>query len=361
DTSTTQQTSPDEPPPFSVSLMAKNFRKFSSRVGIVFTIQNYLVALFTWKKPIETIATLTLYSLAVLHPRLLTLFPGLIVISTIMVPAFVTRHPPPPSQLPQLPIPSEGPPLANAPSFRPVSELSMDFLINMRDLQNAMDLFATVYDRCVASFINPLSFYDERLSSAIFLIIMVSSCLLFLLSPLIHWQLVLVATTWLFFLMGNQQFRTYVLKQTPEIIPETQRKTLYEQFHTYQLNHIIIDENPQKCQVEIFELQRKGHTVKEWNSWVFSPTPYEKLSAARSANQRPPGTRFLDDVAPPKGWKFSPGSAWVLDLYADTWVSNRCVQNVEVDSNEKWVYDYDPASKCRGNWRRRRWIRTCIR
>ena len=143
---------------------------------------------------------------------------------------------------------------------------------------------------------------------------------------------------------------------------------------------IILDAPPESREVEIFELQRrKGGMNGEWESWIFSPTAYEPLSPQRVSGDRPKGTRFFEDVAPPRGWEWG-DKKWVLDLNSREWVEERMVQRVEVEiEGERWVGDLaadeevmdakspkkgrasdweeGSANSRMGEWRRRRWVR----
>lgn len=155
---------------------------------------------------------------------------------------------------------------------------------------------------------------------------------------------------------------------------------------------IILDSPPESREVEIFELQRRS-AGGEWESWVFSASPFDPLSEARIKSDRPRGTRFFEDVQPPKGWEWSE-KKWTLDLWSREWVEERIITGVEVETEgERWVYDirYDaeddtspdvetPTTRGkgvkmqslpswgeasdiegergrRGDWRRRRWVR----
>ena len=137
-------------------------------------------------------------------------------------------------------------------------------------------------------------------------------------------------------------------------------------------------------EVEVFELQkRKGGVNGEWEAWMFSPTPYDPLSPQRISGDRPKGSRFFEDVAPPKGWEWG-DKKWVLDLASREWVEERMVQGVEVEiEGERWVGDLagdedstEPKAVGKtttkhweegsgnskmGEWRRRRWTRTVRR
>ena len=112
---------------------------------------------------------------------------------------------------------------------------------------------------------------------------------------------------------------------------------------------------------------------------MFSPTPYDPLSPQRISGDRPKGTRFFEDVVPPRGWEWG-DKKWVLDLASREWVEERMVQGVEVEvEGERWVGDLagdedaaEPKAVGKGTtehweegsgnsrmgeWRRRRWVR----
>lgn len=160
---------------------------------------------------------------------------------------------------------------------------------------------------------------------------------------------------------------------------------------------VILDSAPETREVEIFELQRLS-AAGEWEPWLFLPSPYDPLSPARIAGERPVGTRFFEDVQPPQGWEWSE-KKWALDLWSREWVEERIITGVEIETEgERWVYDiYDEQKERigvidgstlitgkgegkgagagatmrpkpsweegedgdgrRGEWRRRRWVR----
>jgi len=102
---------------------------------------------------------------------------------------------------------------------------------------------------------------------------------------------------------------------------------------------IILDSAPETREVEIFELQYQPYGSDEWTSWLFSTSPYDPLSIERVRGERPRGTRFFEDVQPPKGWEWSE-KKWALDLWSREWVEERIITGVEVETEgERWVYD----------------------
>jgi hypothetical protein len=63
---------------------------------------------------------------------------------------------------------------------------------------------------------------------------------------------------------------------------------------------------------------------------MFTSSPYDPLSPARIAGDRPRGTRFFEDVAPPEGWEWA-SKKWELDLEPNEWVNERLIVGVEYD------------------------------
>ena len=352
---------------------------------MVFVFQNRLLRLLTWRTTSHTLALLAVHTLICFNPYLLTVLPIAVILLFIMVPAFLVRHPPaPPTPLYTSSVGS-GPPLAPPRTIRPATEMSKDFFRNMRDLQNCMDDFSTGHDLVVSYVAPQVNFSNEPFSSTLFLFLFMAGCLLFLVSDLLPWRLICLVVGWTTIALGHPKVQEAAFRGHQEHI-KPHEKTLQAWIDSWINGDIVLDAPPEIREVEIFELQRRrGGSSDEWESWMFSPSPYDPLSPARIAGEKPNGTRFFEDVMPPKGWQWQ-GKKWVLDFQAQEWVEERMVQGVEVDlEGERWVSDLqeatDPAeaddgqlSKTKGKarvkdweeghgvgktgeWRRRRWVR----
>jgi len=68
-------------------------------------------------------SALAVYSFVCLDPYLLAVLPVAVVLLFIMVPSFITRHPPPPS-MPMEKYTAHGPAIAPPPEVKAVSEMS---------------------------------------------------------------------------------------------------------------------------------------------------------------------------------------------------------------------------------------------
>lgn len=258
----------------------------------------------------------------------------------------------------------------------------------MRDLQNTMHDFTTAHDLILKTIAPPTNFSDEPLSSAIFQFLFLSSCVLFISSHLLPWRLLSLVICWTGIFLGHPSIQEFIRDNCKEHI-EPRQRAAQSWLDRWIAQDIILDEAPETRDVEIFELQRrKGGNNGEWESWIFSPSPYDPLSPQRISGDRPKGTRFFEDVEPPAGWEWG-DKKWVLDLASKDWVEERMVQGVEVEiESERWVVDFvtdadgtDSDEKAptggstekkpyweesikshpAGQWRRRRWIRTVRR
>ena len=287
-----------------------------------------------------------------------------------------------------------GPPIAPAPTVKPVKELSKDFFRNMRDLQNSMEDFSRLHDKVISILTPYTNFSDEPLSSTLFLFASTTAGFMFVASHLIPWRFIFLIIGWVITALGHPAIQRQMVQQHHDHVAahEEQAKTWLE---SWIARDIILDSAPETREVEIFELQRRS-SAGEWESWLFSASPYDPLSSARLKHERPKGTRFFEDVQPPKGWEWSE-KKWALDLWSREWVEERIITGVEVETEgERWVYDIryegqeeispdvetptnsgkaikmrplpsweegsdveftDSERGRRGEWRRRRWVR----
>lgn len=373
-------------PTFSLPVMTSNFRRFNARIGIAFVLENRLIHLFTWKQPTATLSFLAVWSLLSLNPHLLPIVPLVVLLFFIMIPSFVARHPVSAND-PRLEPSYTGPAVAPASRVKPAPDLSKDFMHNMRDLQNSMEDFSRMHD-AANEYITPYTnFSDEKMSSTVFLFVFSICCTAFVGSRFIPWRVIALGTGWIATLMGHPSIRPVLLSSRNLKQLRATLDDLSSLLKSWVDADIILDEPPQQRQVEIFELQKHHIYSDTWESWLFSPTPYDPLSPLRIAGARARGTQFFEDVQPPTGWAWK-DKKWTLDLASREWVEQRMVTGVEIETEgERWVYDLPvevveslastptKAKKAkdkllpksgweegngigeRGEWRRRRWVR----
>ena len=379
-------------PNFNIGLMTSNFRRFNARIGIIFVLQARLIHLFTWRQPTATLSFLAVYSLLCLNPHLLPLVPFLGLLFYIMIPSFMARHPVPAND-PRLEPSFRGPAVAPASRVKPAPDLSKDFMRNMRDLQNCMEDFSRMHD-AANEYVTPYTnFSDEKMSSTVFFLFFVVSCGALLGSNLVPWRFIALLAGWAATGLGHPDTQTIILSSKNLAQLRAHLESYSKLLRSWIESDIVLDEPPEKRQVEIFELQKHHVYSGTWEAWLFSPTPYDPLSPLRISGARPKGTQFFEDVQPPSGWAWK-DKKWTLDLASREWVEERMLTGVEVETEgERWIYDLgdEEVEKAiaaspkkggkarkivpksgweegdanveseRGGWRRRRWVRVVER
>ncbi|KAL4870297.1 hypothetical protein BDV12DRAFT_59866 [Aspergillus spectabilis] len=359
-------------PAFSLPVMGNNFRRFNARIGIVFHFQNQVERLFAWKQPSHTFSFLFVYSFICLDPHLLVVLPIATVLLFVMVPTFLARHPPPPSTSTSSIMPYysyQGPALAPAKTIKPAPETSKDFFRNMRDLQNCMADFSDVHDSAVSALAPMTNFSNERLSSAVFLVCTILTAVLFLTAHLIPWRFILLFGGNAALLSKHPNIQEFLhniandLGSDPPEPPSLPTPSYSMPILKY-LGDISLSSSPEEREVEIFEIQYRSlapYADQDWETFLFSPVPYDPLSPSRIAGDRPKGCRFFEDVNPPTGWAWK-SKKWELDLDCREWVVERMITGVgfEVpgsisesgassDEIGGWVWDLPSVSDARGD------------
>lgn len=381
-----------ERPGFTVTTMSNNFRRFNARIGVIFKFQARVIRLLSWRHPSQTLSLLGVYTFVCLDPYLLCALPPVAVLLGVLIPSFIARHPAAPSPAAPSSYSPRGPPLAPARTVKPVKELSRDFFRNMGDLQNSMEDFSVLHDRIVSLVVPRTNFSDEAVSSAAFVLLCAAAAAMSIAAHLLPWRQLLLAAGWAVIWSSHPSAARLLRRAAPPGYVGAQGARARSLLASWVGRDIILDSAPEAREVEIFELQRLSPSGSgEWEPWLFSPSPYDPLSAARIAGSRPSGSRFFEDVLPPDGWEWS-GKKWALDLWSREWVEERIITGVEVETEgERWVYDihnehevtagvveYPPGSPPpsgrrppgglsweegeegtgrRGEWRRRRWVR----
>ncbi|UPX17258.1 Peroxisome size and maintenance regulator [Ascochyta rabiei] len=330
-----------ERPNFSLPTMSSNFRRFNSRIGVAFVFQNRLIHLFTWRQPTQTLSFLFMYTFICIDPYLLPVLPLAGCLFFIMVPAYLTRHPPPPTSFPTDLYPLGGPALADAPTIKPAPEFSKDFFRNMRDLQNCMEDFSRGHD-AVLSFLTPLTnFSNENLSSLLYIALLLVSCALFLVSHLLPWRFIFLVLGYGALAMGHPAVQDVLSTPANEARLASAENDGRSFLLSASKTDIELQTHQRPREVEIFELQHRAlhDATGEYEPVLFSTSPYSPLSPARISGDRPRGCAFFEDVLPPRGWRWS-DKKWTLDLLSREWVEDRCVTGVEVETEgERWVTD----------------------
>ena len=355
-------------PSMSVQIMSNNFIQMNSRLSVPFILINEVIRMMSWTNIPYTLSMLFVISFAILKPLVaVTAGPLFYILFGIMVPKYMYVHKPDELKfIKHNNTPAQGPALRKPVIPEPVPELSQEFVLNLTDLQNHMLLYVWLYDTINAFLTSFAFFINEQISCLVFILMLfVAIVNLLFIDDIVKWvplKFILVVLVWVFIIAMHPNNREKILKQMNS--EETRLKVLpfvssYESLVNQHLRYVEAKENRL---VKVYEIQKYRETYKEWRTIGFSNDDYCLFSDLRikELNINDHCTKLLDDVLPPKNWEWIPGFSWVLDLNPQEWVEDNFIQNVEIDSETKWVYDVD-FDGFRGKYRRRMWTNMVTR
>lgn len=339
----------DPTPGFSLSLLATNLRKLNSKARLLLHIQSKIWSSLNWSDPTATISILLIYTLFCLNPHLLAGLPALCILVFIMAPGYDSRHPLPDNMVPCRILQKHGYSFAEAQSdFYEEKEMVKQELYNvqkderelsikLRDFQNTLTDIVNIIETCEEFMDNIGSFAHERRATAIYILLLLVLSTTVYLASFLDMKIVILVTGWVMVLLLHPAAAKYT-KKLKQLYLNLDEPIVLDIIEFIERQEVIVD-NKESKYVQVFELQRRGLTSKEWIPWTFTLDVYDESSPHRKATQRPTGTRFLRDVKPPRGWKFKKGEIWKVDQNPEEWVLFHGTQHVQVAENG-WVYDY---------------------
>ncbi|EMR11631.1 hypothetical protein PNEG_00070 [Pneumocystis murina B123] len=338
--------------PFSLHILTQNFKKISSRIGILFQARDKLASIFQWENPYKTLSFLCIYTLISINPSLILMIPSTIFIFGLLLPSYEARYPDSYSDIFSLNnkdiITSKKSNTNGKPSE------AKDFTINIRNIQNSMSEYTHFYDLIYGFLLKYTSFNDDKLSSTVFLFCIIISVFLILFSHWIPLRLIFLLFGWISVLSIN----TDVQKAIKALIEEYKKNRLqlesdlffnYDYIYNWIDYNYIAPEIPKKTIfVEIFEFELKTDQKNE-KLIYYSSNPYA-LPPNKTSTPAEEGLRELlyDDssitgsincIHPPEGYKFEKNSFWKVD--------DNNTENLSINLNHK-------------DWRRRRLRREVV-
>lgn len=395
-------------PPFSINLMTLNSTKFAQRVSPVFAAIDDVTYMLCWKDPYLTVGVLLMGTLAILHPYLISVVPPFILLHSFLLPSYLKLYQPDPLLIDgkltyQNPIPYEGDALAKFEPPKPVPQLSREFLMNFTDMQNHLVPYIRLYDAAISWGQHYFLFEDQNLSCIVFLIlwiviivnVTIFPVLLPFIGKFIEVKLVLVVTMWALVSALHPTIRGFLLDNLYTEEARLSRLNQTDRFETKSMNFLQTDEvSPRPKlfrEVEVFELHRLSpkhiwepigftndffalNNPLRSNNVESNSEPAREVVVSLDKNDEEVEERTialpeilrkatLDEIKPPQNWAFAEED-WRIDYEPLAWVeSNYIMDLVNVDTDEKWVYDFAEGDKSPDGqtYRRRRWVRQCQR
>lgn len=444
--------------PLSIMLLASNLKRMSLKMRSFFEFQYGVIHILTWKNQLKTLFSLVLYTCICLWPHLAMCFPFLFLLFGVILPNYLKRHPLPVIEI--LPVKKRGQsfflflsgtqnsslltdllsadshhleqitlassnqlsvdyvePSASDPlEFRSHSGIipnvtenllkkdsskvvtsQLSFLMNMRDLQDLTSNVLEAIEDTENMATDLLSFKNERISTAIFYVLIVLTLIVFFLGQFIPWRLFFIFAGWVIlgaFHPGLKDAVTAIKKvkegamknstlssggdnskeannsansENPHVVVPEPRRTPVPSF--YEFSSIIVDGDPETKIAEIYELQTKDIFKHEWTLFGYSKRIYDWKDPVRISRKLPQSVDHLQKVLPPTEWKYDFGYAsnWFIDtdpasLIKERRLDKRHLRIRDHDAEQGWIYDDIPVEQDNvKEFRRRRIYRTCYR
>ncbi|KAG4306482.1 hypothetical protein PORY_000470 [Pneumocystis oryctolagi] len=208
------------PTPFSLHVLTQNFRKLSSRLGIIFQTRDTLASIFQWEVPSKTLSFMCIYTILCINPSLVLLIPTTVFIFGFLLPSYEARYPS-----------DFNSSLLNKETMTPKKSQAngkqsegRDFTIDMRNIQNSISDYTRFYDKISDFLLKYTSFHDEKASSTVFLLCVIISFFLILFSHWIPIRLIFLLCGWVLILSRNLDVQKTI-------------KVLTEEYKKNQLKH----------------------------------------------------------------------------------------------------------------------------
>ncbi|SCU99362.1 LADA_0H19262g1_1 [Lachancea dasiensis] len=357
----------------SATIFAHNLKVLTTKLGILFELQDCVIRLISWRNPSGTVTMLILLTMICFNPIYLAIIPLLYILYGLIVPAYIHRHPPHRTFF--LPRHTYGKSLivslasgGKKTSWHPSDDIkeydynpgldqddiqrahhikqSMEFVVNLRDLQNSMSAMVSL-SRSMEKFIfGTAGFKDEHRSTALFLAGLGTLLLLWLISPLINWSIVSSVGLWSLMVTIHPKIRSKLARAVKREQMEKGKEVLIRA----ERYDILLDEPPDVRFIELFEIYKRGLMPKDWTFLKYSSNVFDPQDPFRKAQTPPPGVDTLEEVQPPLTWSFDNNSKWEIDFDAAKWSRDR---NLFHDVDSEFLVD--------DQFKRRRLVRKVLR
>ncbi|KAI7893918.1 integral peroxisomal membrane peroxin-domain-containing protein [Mucor mucedo] len=382
-------------PTLNPQITTKNFTRFVSRCGPVFTFRDELLLLLSWKNKIDTLVSLIFYCILCIYPKLVLFIPQVIVVYFILSNYPKRRH------IPRSPIKTDNLKDSNvepeksksaskkpldekrvlgaadsSPSsfvynfstlFQPATDESPEYLKNLRNIQNMMGEFNEMYD-WVMSQSKHFNWTSELETMRILqAILVISSALAFVIYA--------IPLNMIFLFLGlmlygvNTRFSKYMLKELQPYMVQSGKRKVAGLKEWYVSLEGKLENQEHLQEISVYENQR-------W--WPMRGYLHEMVEGERSPWSNYTGTVYMPiitEIPAPKGYQWKETSEWELDK-TGPWVDDYLGIEVAISPDTNgWIYSDDNWRICRPQidpvddsekvqnketmTRRRRWTREC--
>lgn len=354
----------------SATVLTKNLKKLTPKMGEVFEFQDSVVRLLTWRNSSGTVTMLILCTMICYNPMNLITMPLLYIAFGLMVPGYMQRHPLRRTLYPVRKVYGKSllkditdsgtgrawhPPGAiqeysygaqtndsDSPSLEDPLSNGVEFVANLRDIQSATTATVALSESLEKFVYGTAGFKNERYSTVVFLKYIFWFCFLGIVSKFINWSLVLSFWIWYSMIKSHPKVK--------KMLGPFKQNAKQEVAKTKKSDGLVLDEPPEAKFVEVYEIYQQGITPRHWEFYKYSNQVFDPLDKYRKLQQPPPGVFCLDEIHPPKTWTFDENSKWEVDYNVEKWATER---GLKYSMDEEFLVD--------DSFKRRRLARRVLR
>lgn len=242
-----------------------------------------------------------IWTLLCVQPYLFFAMPFTVALFCLLVPSFLQLHPPPPSNIPLPPdLDAWSTNTGHAKNFGGTAE-GRDFLLNMRDIQNAMDDYTKAYDDFSSTITQYANFADEKKSSVTLFVSVSGICAALLLAAYVPVRGIALMTGWMALFSGHPSFNGTV-KRLRAMSKKSQEKLVAEIARKVDDEYISPEQAPEIRIVVLYEYRNgKGEPFYSGFSTIGNAGVEDEYV-----------TSNIETVQPPQGYAFVHDSRWTI-------------------------------------------------
>lgn len=363
----------DHLPALSLYAFVTSLMTLGSRVLALGRIELGIAEIISWRRPAMTISLLLIYTQLCYHPQWLVLLPLFYFVTKVLVPNYAAKFKITTNDFEEdLCVGNDAGDIAGIPARKdlvptvlttPASEHETarndrSLLKAIRKGQKQLEDIVKILDKFDEFSNGPAKFTDPQTSC-----LMLVACTALLvcnayLLTFVSVPVVFSSIGWSVLLFNHPVVKKWQEKLELKIPSGAiDYEVLADEVNKFSRKHVLMDDEILVKKVQIFELQPRGLTARQWldEAAIFSTSSYIPESPERAQRLKPTGESDIMDVLPPEHWYFDLSEDWEIESNADNWASSLSPRSIQIDGC--WVYDNVDSED--SNWRRRKLVRNC--
>ncbi|OBA26212.1 hypothetical protein HANVADRAFT_2958 [Hanseniaspora valbyensis NRRL Y-1626] len=342
----------------SLAQFAFDLSILSSKMSLFFVLQDNIIKIYQWHSYLLTTSVLLILTFICYNPIVLVILPILLITFYTIIPEYCTLKNNTNSSLHnKIENKSLKIKLSKSISLEDNVNNSMEFIINLTDLQNMLTFFVKTIDKINSFLFENKSLRNNRSYSISVVSIIVQLCLLsfvitrFVTGSSFFFTIIL----WFIFLKANPHVSKFFSYFTSIIdIKSKDDNKGNNNILNYVTDYIKENYPITETYDEVFEFQQKNNNSNcQWETIIFTKEPsviinnHNNIIKKQNFNKKIlklKGCRYIENIQAKKGWLFKKNEKWEVDknVSASTWIlSKKCfpLELFKFDNKDQLIFN----------------------